>query len=266
MIPAVLFTIWVFGSFGGLFFFILPKKNWPLVANRRRALGLCLGSFVGAPMINAFLPSSLKFMDRGLLSGLITGTIVAGVVVLVMWVRIKHTNRIKLARQALDNFKVELASSYAFIFHAASGNLLCMDREGTELRFLQVGTEGGIVRRDADLMVKMDDVVSVDLVKNERVVTETVTDTKKQGALGRAVIGELLFGPAGAIVGASSASSKSRSVGLERRIYETSELVFGLSDFQNPIVRFVSDDHIQSETWLHRIRSAMAKRTASARG
>jgi hypothetical protein len=160
---------------------------------------------------------------------------------------------------ALDVFEErELKPNFPYIFRTYEDDLLCMDRAGSRLRFISADTFNGdcVVTRDKEVLIA--DLVSVELVKNQSTYTESTTVSKKQGAIGRAVIGELIAGPAGAIVGASSAGSKSRTVGVEHTVYESSELIFGLADLDTPVIKFRTTDHAQSDQWLHRVRSAMA--------
>ena len=170
------------------------------------------------------------------------------------------------ARQA---FVTELQASYSFVlqtFNASEDSLLCMTADGALLRFLRIDADQGRVAQQADFTLPITRVVSVELIKNEQVYTQSATVTRKKGAIGRAVAGELLFGGVGAVVGAVSAGSTSTTLGAERRDYQSSELVFGLADLNRPVVRFIHNDHAEADRWLHRVRSAMAQAGLGAKG
>ncbi len=160
---------------------------------------------------------------------------------------------------ALTNISSSLRSRFDFIYDTGGGNYLCMDNSGENVHFLQVELNKGVVSVANELGVSVSDIVSVDVVLRERTEIDTITETRRKGAITRAVVGDVFFGPAGAIVGATSARSRSTSVGVQRKVYESSELVFGLSDLRNPVVRFVCYDHSKADEWLHRVRSAMAR-------
>ena len=101
-------------------------------------------------------------------------------------------------------------------------------------------------------------ITSVEIVNHYDRHTESTTVEKKKGAIGRAVVGELMFGGVGAIVGATSAGSIANTTGKEHSVYLSSELIFGLSSLDHPVLRFVSEDPVESDKWVYRVRAAMA--------
>jgi len=174
----------------------------------------------------------------------------------------RHRMRVANLRLAVQ----ALAADYPFLLSASAGmSFLCMDSEGVRIRFTVFRPQGIEIEVARDLVVPIADVQSVELSGGDTTVTDYVTVSRKQGALGRAAMGGLLFGGAGAIVGSTSAGSKSRSVANLRTIRGLSVLTFALADLSNPIVRFKSWDRAQSEQWLNRVRAAIAKhRSGSA--
>ena len=133
---------------------------------------------------------------------------------------------------------------------------LCMDRDGERLRFLEFNLLDGM--KTVDLVVPVSSIVSVELSGGNQIVNDYETTSTKPNALAGAILGGLLFGRAGAIVGATAAGSEETTVAKQRVIKKPSVLVFELSDLNNPVVRFSSMDHAQCDLWLHRVRSAMA--------
>lgn len=90
-----------------------------------------------------------------------------------------------------------------------------------------------------DKVFKYDDIVSAELIT--RGGNETVTTTKKQGGITRAIVGGAIAGGAGAIVGAATAGEKSttRTVGYER----AAAIKIYTNDPLNPTFsRIVGDD------------------------
>jgi hypothetical protein len=174
----------------------------------------------------------------------------------------------RLAKRVKETTEV-LKSDFPFIFPAGM-KLLCMDRWGDNLRFISLSShipvqeifsssDQGPIVKTRDLTVPVASIISVELFRDS--VNETTTT--KKNAVGRAVVGALLFGGVGAIVGSTSAGSQSHTVSKPGSV---SELVFELSDLANPVVRFLSTDHAQCELWLHRVRSAMAMQKGHSAG
>jgi hypothetical protein len=174
--------------------------------------------------------------------------------------RTKSVLASQLLQTMADAVQAQLEAEHPFIFWETEA-ALCMDAKGHNLRLFALGQHRSEI--ETTFTIAVADIVSIELVKHEDTVGEATTITKKKGALGRAAVGELIFGPTGAIVGSISAGSKSTTVTHERRVYRFSELVFGLSDFRHPVVRFASTDHEECERWLYRIRAAMTKSAAS---
>jgi hypothetical protein len=162
------------------------------------------------------------------------------------------------AKEIIDKIRTE----YPFSMIGDGGAMLCMDQNGKNLRLLDFNFKDGTFSIRNDLITPITKIVSVELSDGRNVVTDYVTDSKKTGALGRAVVGELLFGGVGAIVGATSAGSKGTMVAKQRAINGPSELVFVFADFTNPLARFRSKDYRQCEVWLHRVRAAIAQEIA----
>ena len=105
-------------------------------------------------------------------------------------------------------------------------------------------------------------IVSVELQQEEKTIMrlETTGVTKKSGSLGRAAVGGVLLGGAGAIVGAASAGSTSvqtttsKSETLKGPVY----LVIGTTDLMHPLHKTLMGSRAEGENWLHRIRGGIA--------
>lgn len=176
--------------------------------------------------------------------------------------------RAKITREHAQNVRMQklrtavqtIESEFPFIFCSPLANylnVLCMDRKGERLRFVDFDLD--IVVPTHDLTVPVSTIVSVELSGGDEVVTDYETTSTKPNVLAGALLGDLLFGRAGAIVGAIAADSEATTVAKQRVVNKPSVLVFELSDLAKPVVRFSSTDHSQCELWLHRVRSAMAQ-------
>ena len=193
----------------------------------------------------------------------ILATLLAGVGLVIYYSPLptkitEHAKRVRALNEARElayrKWKEAFTAEFPFIF--SSGNsLLCMDRQGERLRFVDRGLES-IVR---DLTVPVSSIISVELSGGNEVVTDYETTSTKPNALAGALVGGLLFGEAGAMVGATAAGSEATTVATQHVIEKPSVLVFELSDLANPVVRFSSMDHAECDLWLHRVRSAMAR-------
>ncbi|WP_156143842.1 hypothetical protein [Sphingomonas taxi] len=113
-----------------------------------------------------------------------------------------------------------------------------------------------------DAVIELKAVVSVELQQNETTIMklETTGTTKKAGALSRAAIGGLLFGGAGAIVGAASAGSRieATTTSTSQTLKGTPYLVIGTTDMMTPIHKVSMNSRSDGEKWLHRIRGALS--------
>lgn len=116
------------------------------------------------------------------------------------------------------------------------------------------------LRRDE--VIAVEDIVTVELQQSSETIMryETTTTTKQGAPLMRAAVGGLAFGGAGAVVGAVSA--KKTSTGTATGRSETRKgpiyLVIGTTDIHNPMIKHTMPDMTTAESWLHRIRGAIA--------
>lgn len=109
--------------------------------------------------------------------------------------------------------------------------------------------------------VRLDTVLSVELEQSSRTVMrlETQSVTKKSGALGRAVVGGVLLGGAGAVVGAATASgkttgtTKSKSVTRDGPTY----IVIGTTDLERPMLKVRMIGVTAGQEWVHRIKASL---------
>jgi hypothetical protein len=111
-------------------------------------------------------------------------------------------------------------------------------------------------------VIELSSVVSVELQQSETTIMrlETTGTTKKSGSLGRAAVGGVLLGGAGAIVGAASAGSKTAATTTSTT--QTSKgptyLVIGTTDLEHPMHKVQMNSRSEGEKWLHRIRGGLA--------
>jgi peptidoglycan hydrolase-like protein with peptidoglycan-binding domain len=235
----------------------------------RQMLGPAIIATAGATApASSPLPAQESTLAADTVGGRIFGffVLIVGVIWLVIWLsnknerdkRAKDERSKRYARDlALSNATEAIKTEFPFVFSSTSGmSVLCMDRQGERLRFVDVGLDSSIVQ---DLTVPISSIVSVELSGGNEVVTDYETTSSKPDALVRAFAGGQFFGQTGAIVGAISAGSEATTVATQRVIEKPSVLVFELSDLNNPVVRFSSMDHEECDLWLHRVRSAMAQ-------
>ena len=171
--------------------------------------------------------------------------------------------RVLTLRKAIEPIEAE----FPFMFvsnYSNSGlmSILFMDQQGERLRFVDFGLDN--IEPTQDRTIPVSSIVSVELSGGNEVVTDYETTSTKPDALAGALLGGLLFGRAGAIVGATAAGSEATTVATQHVVEKPSALVFELSDLNNPVVRFISMDHAQCDLWLHRVRSAMARQKGHA--
>jgi hypothetical protein len=137
--------------------------------------------------------------------------------------------------------------------------MLSHDRRRLRVIELRQGNEL-IVK--SDMPVDIATVVSVELEQDSVTVLkmETTSVTKKSGVIGRAAIGGALFGGVGAIVGATSAGSKTigSSTGRSHTTKGPVMLVVGTTDLHVPVFKIRMNSMTDGEEWLHRIRGSIA--------
>lgn len=110
-------------------------------------------------------------------------------------------------------------------------------------------------------VVALDTVLSVELQQSSRTVMrlETQAVTKKTGALGRAVVGGVLLGGAGAVIGAATAggqttaTTKSKSLTRDGPTY----VVIGTTDLERPMLKVKMSGVTAGEEWVHRIKASL---------
>lgn len=109
--------------------------------------------------------------------------------------------------------------------------------------------------------VHLGTVLSVELQQSSRTVMrlETQAVTKKSGALGRAVVGGVLLGGAGAVVGAATAggqttaTTKSKSHTRDGPTY----VVIGTTDLERPMLKVRMSGVTAGEERVHRIKASL---------
>ena len=172
--------------------------------------------------------------------------------------------KMSIARQHIANFENELEATWP----ACDGSLdwrqrdyIMMSRDQIHLRFAGVEFFPELqIKRDQTVAVG--DIVTVELQQSSETIMryETTTTTKKGSPLLRAAVGGLAFGGAGAVVGAVSAkeSSAGTTTGTSQTRKGPIYLVIGTTDIHHPMVKHKMPNMEVAESWLHRIRGAIA--------
>jgi hypothetical protein len=168
-------------------------------------------------------------------------------------------------KPAIDAFEHDIRAEWP-VFHCKASNwrnrrylLMSSDQRRLGLMWARWRDDLEI---EWDALIDLTAVVSVELQQNETTFMklETSGTTKKSGALGRAAVGGVLFGGAGAIVGAASAGSKieTTTTSTSQTLQGTTYLVIGTTDMLNPLHKVSMISRGEGERWLHRIRGALA--------
>ena len=138
---------------------------------------------------------------------------------------------------------------------------LLMSADQTALRIVSANfnRESPII---TDCIVHISDIVDSQIERESTTVTSMVTQTRtrSRNGIARAAVGELIAGPVGALVGATTAGSDSvgTMAGEQRTIYGASRLLITTTDPAKPLHKLDMPDYTPAEVWLHRIRGAMA--------
>jgi hypothetical protein len=138
---------------------------------------------------------------------------------------------------------------------------LMMSSDQKRLSILLLQWRGELIET-WEALIEISSVVSVEIRQDQSTVMklEATGHTKKIGSLGRAAVGGVLFGGVGAIVGASTAGSK--TVTTASSTSETHKgpvyLVLGTTDIQHPMHKVLMNSRQEGEKWLHRIRGALS--------
>ena len=139
-------------------------------------------------------------------------------------------------------------------------NFMLMTTDCSQLRFVQLGTTGD-VREETTIDVA--DVFSVELKQDTATITkvETNTTSKKSGSLARAAVGGVAFGGAGAVVGAVSAGSKSKTTGTQTtsQVVKANKIVLGTMDPAKPTISQSFSSTNDAVDWYHRVMGAMRR-------
>ena len=136
--------------------------------------------------------------------------------------------------------------------------MMADDQRSLRFTTAQLEPETKLLR---DRIIPLDEIVSAELELNSRTLMKLDVNLRsnKQGSLTRAAVGRAIFGPAGAIVGATSAGSRTTGVmeGESEIVDGDIYLVVGTTSLETPVVRTRLADRKSGEEWLHRIRGAM---------
>jgi hypothetical protein len=138
---------------------------------------------------------------------------------------------------------------------------LMMTGDQSRVRIANVKLQPDYELRD-DQVVEVSAIASAEIQQSSETVMkfESTAVTSKKGGLGRAAVGGVLFGGAGAVVGAVTApttsthSAKGQSETRKGPIY----LIIGTTDIHRPVLKIQLPSMGIAEEWLHRIRGAKA--------
>lgn len=164
-------------------------------------------------------------------------------------------------------FESENAADWP-VFHKDSGEwhkeYLLMSADQARLRRATVRVNP-VFEVKLDTIIDVGDIVSVEIQRSATTVMQLDMQsvTKKKGGLTRALVGGLIAGPAGAIVGAGTAGSvtSGSTTGKQVTSYGPIDLVIGITDLHNPVVKMRMLSMPSAEDWLHRIRGAITLRS-----
>lgn len=140
-------------------------------------------------------------------------------------------------------------------------DFVMMSEDSSRFRFVTIPRNGTGIRPSRDITLQTCDIINVELKQDTETVTsvDVTTITKKKGALTRAAVGAVAFGGAGAIVGASSASSQSRSTGTHTQNTKIigNRIIVGTTDARNPTITQKFSHSSSATSWYHRFLSAV---------
>jgi hypothetical protein len=166
-----------------------------------------------------------------------------------------------------DKFEAEITDAWPYRYRDQgewTKEYLMIDKAYKNLRRLTLQVRP-MVKILADGIVALADVISVEVEQSSKIVSSfrTSSETTKRSPLLRAAVGGALFGPAGAIVGAGSASSTTTGTtkGKSHTVQGPAVLVIGTLDFDQPVLKVPMPDTQTAELWLHRVQGAVVRAT-----
>ena len=169
------------------------------------------------------------------------------------WVVKRHEERVL----ALAN---RLRAHYTYLSSATVGSyraFIGMNGEGSSLFVARFRSKFGYYSDLRTEKLNIEDIVSVELIKNSVTRIMATTAMRKKGTFTRAAVGTLVLGPVGAVVGASSAQSIGTTTGTERQVFESCDLVIGTTAISNPVLRFRFVIEADGEAWFHRLQAVI---------
>ena len=113
-----------------------------------------------------------------------------------------------------------------------------------------------------DRIIDCRTIVSVEVQRESRTFMhlDMSSRTATKGAYRRAFAGEILFGPVGGIVAGATAPTETHGTmsGEQKTVYGPIDLVIGTTDLYQPVIKMRMRDMDVAETWMHRIKGAIA--------
>jgi hypothetical protein len=138
---------------------------------------------------------------------------------------------------------------------------LMMSADQCRLRRARVEFYPGL-RIENDRIIDVRTIVSVEVQRESRTFMhlDMSSRTATKGAYRRAFAGEILFGSVGGIVAGAAAPTETRGTmsGEQKTVYGPIDLVIGTTDLYQPVVKMRMRDMDLAETWMHRIKGAIA--------
>lgn len=167
---------------------------------------------MGSNFLKAIILGAILFLLYYLkiISG---GWLLIGIVIYLLWISVTSENEQKdKLRKALDS----ISDDYDFTkYYGDKEQLIALDNKKKVIALKE--------SQSSEISIyKYKDILKYEILKNNELIS------KKQGTVGRAVVGGLLLGPLGALVGGMSAGSKTEDKvkSIDLRIY--------VNDMDNP--------------------------------
>lgn len=134
-----------------------------------------------------------------------------------------------------------------------------------QIRYIQARF-GDATETLTDRAFATESIIAVEIEQETQTVmnyTSTAsTKTAKRSPLMRAAVGGMLLGGVGAIVGATSAGSTSKTdvttEGKSQTVKGAIYLIIATNDIQDPMIKIEMPDMITAQQWLYRLRGLMA--------
>lgn len=220
-------------------------------------------------------PPQLQPAQNSIVDDLIFLAFLIGIPVLAIWhVRKRaadkradaerRAHRQRVIDQNEDTFERDASADWPIMlsdFEFIGSEYLMMSADQCRLRRASVDFYPEL-RIKNDRIIDVETIVSVEVQRESRTFMhlDMNSRTATKGAYRRAFAGEVLFGPVGGIVAGGTAPTETRGTmsGEQKTVYGPIDLVIGTTDLYQPVVKMRMRDMDLAETWMHRIKGAIA--------